>query len=146
MTRAKEPLKLVNTDLVSPVATTLTGEHYYILFKNDYNDVIKVYGLKLKDQIYEKYIEYKTLIENCLKSIIKHLQINNDTEYDNDQFITALKASDIQWEPSAPYTQAQNSKAEQSHHTIMNMIKAVFITQKLLKLLWIELTKACCYI
>ena len=28
----------------------------------------------------------------------------------------------------------------------MNMVKAVLITQKLLKSLWIELTKACCYI
>ena len=112
MTRAKEPLKLIHTDLVGSVATTLTDEHYYILFKDDYSSVVKVYGLKLKDQAYEKYIEYKALVENHLKSTIKCLQTDNGTEYDNDQFITALKASDIQWEPSAPYTQAQNSKAE----------------------------------
>ena len=96
MIRAKESLELIHTDLVGPVMTTLTGEHYYILFKDDYNDVIKMYDLKSKNQIYDKYIEYKTLIKNHLKSTIKHLQINNGTEYNNDQFITALKASDIQ--------------------------------------------------
>ena len=112
MTRAKEPLELIHTDLVGPVATTLTGERYYILFKDDYSGVVKVYGLKSKDQAYEKYIEYKALVENHLKSTIKRLQTDNGTEYDNGQFITALKASGIQWEPSAPYTQAQNSKAE----------------------------------
>ena len=49
MTRAKKPLELVHTNLVGSVMTTLTGEHYYILFKNDYNDVVKVYNLKLKN-------------------------------------------------------------------------------------------------
>ena len=73
MTRAKKPLELVHTDLVGSVVTTLNGECYYILFKNDYNSVVKVYDLKLKDQIYEKYIKYKTLMENHLKSTIKCL-------------------------------------------------------------------------
>ena len=73
MTRAKEPLELVHTDLVSSVATTLISECYYILFKDDYSGVVKVYGLKLKDQAYEKYIEYKTLVENHLKLTIKCL-------------------------------------------------------------------------
>ena len=146
MTRAKEFLKLIHTDLVNSVATTLINECYYILFKNDYNSVVKVYNLKLKDQVYDKYIEYKALVENYLKLMIKYLWINNGIEYDNDQFITTLKASNIQWESSASYTQVQNSKAEQLHHTIMNMVKAVLIAQKLLKLLWIKLVKACCYI
>ena len=146
MTRAKEPLELIHTDLVGPVTTTLIGECYYILFKDDYSDVVKVYDLKLKDQTYEKYIEYKALVKNHLKLTIKCLWTDNGTEYNNDQFITALKASGIQWEPSASYTQAQNGKAEQSHHMIMNMVRAVLIVQKLPKSLWIKLVKACCYI
>ena len=78
------------------VATTLTDKYYYILFKNDYNDVIKVYNLKSKNQIYKKYIKYKTLMKNHLKSIIKCLQINNGIEYNNDQFTIILEASNIQ--------------------------------------------------
>ena len=73
ITRAKKPLKLIHIDLVGSVTTTLTGEHYYILFKNDYSDVVKMYDLKSKNQIYEKYIEYKALVENHLKSTIKCL-------------------------------------------------------------------------
>ena len=73
ITRVKEPLELVHTDLVGPVVTILTGEHYYILFKDDYSGVVKVYSLKLKDQAYEKYIEYKALVENHLKLMIKCL-------------------------------------------------------------------------
>ena len=73
MIRIKEPLELVHTDLVSLVVTILTDEHYYILFKDDYNSVVKMYDLKLKNQIYDKYIEYKALVKNHLKSIIKHL-------------------------------------------------------------------------
>ena len=110
--RVKKPLELIYTDLMSSVTTTLTNECYYILFKDDYSGVIKVYDLKLKNQIYKKYIEYKTLVKNHLKLMIKHLQTDNGTEYNNGQFITTLKAFDIQWELSALYTQAQNSKAE----------------------------------
>ena len=73
MIRVKESLKLVYTDLVNPVATTLIDECYYILFKNDYSSVIKVYDLKLKNQIYDKYIKYKALIKNHLKLMIKCL-------------------------------------------------------------------------
>ena len=71
--RVKEPLELIYTDLVSSVTITLIDECYYILFKDDYSSVVKIYNLKLKNQIYEKYIEYKILIKNHLKSIIKHL-------------------------------------------------------------------------
>ena len=71
--RIKKLLKLIHTDLMSSVMTILTDECYYILFKNDYSDVVKMYDLKLKDQIYDKYVEYKTLIKNHLKLIIKHL-------------------------------------------------------------------------
>ena len=73
MIKIKESLKLIHTDLVSSVVTILIDEHYYILFKNDYSSVIKMYNLKLKDQIYKKYIKYKTLVENHLKSTIKYL-------------------------------------------------------------------------
>ena len=73
MTRAKEPLELIHTDLVNSVVIILIDEHYYILFKNDYSSVVKVYDLKSKNQVYEKYIEYKALVENHLKSTIKCL-------------------------------------------------------------------------
>ena len=110
--KIKKPLKLIHTDLMSSVVITLIDECYYILFKNDYSSVIKMYDLKLKNQIYEKYIKYKTLMKNHLKLMIKCLWTDNGTEYDNDQFIITLKTSDIQWELSALYTQAQNDKAE----------------------------------
>ena len=71
--RIKKPLKLIYINLMGSVVITLIDECYYILFKNNYNSVIKVYNLKLKNQVYEKYIKYKTLIENYLKLTIKHL-------------------------------------------------------------------------
>ena len=49
MIRVKKPLELIYTDLVNSVIITLTDECYYILFKNDYSSIIKVYSLKLKD-------------------------------------------------------------------------------------------------
>ena len=84
MIKVKKSLKLIHIDLMGFVTIILTDEHYYILFKNDYSGVIKMYNLKSKNQIYEKYIEYKTLVKNHLKLTIKHLQINNDIEYNND--------------------------------------------------------------
>ena len=49
MTRAKKPLELIYTNLINSVATTLTDKHYYILFKDNYSSVVKVYNLKSKD-------------------------------------------------------------------------------------------------
>ena len=144
--RITKSLKLIHIDLMRFIMSTMNSKWYYILFKNDYNKMFRIFSLKLKDQIYEQYTEYKTLMKNYLESTIKCLWTDNNIEYDNDQFITALKTSDIQWESSAAYMQAQNSKVKCLHCMIMNMIKTVLIMQKLLKMLWVKLMKACCYV
>ena len=104
MIRITKSLKLIHIDLMKSITSIMNDKQYYILFKNDYSEMLRIFSLKLKDQVYEQYIKYKTLMENHLESMIKCLQTDNNIEYDNDQFITALKAFDIQWKSSAAYT------------------------------------------
>ena len=96
MTKVMKPLKFIHIDLISPITLMMISKWYYIVFKNDYNKIFKIYSLKFKDQIYDWYIKFKTLIKNHLKFIIKCLQINSDIKYNNGQFITILKTLKIQ--------------------------------------------------
>ena len=93
--KVTKSLKLIHINLISLITSIMINKQYYILFKNNYNKILKIYDLKFKDQVYDWYIKFKILIKNHLKFTINHLQINNNTEYDNGQFITALKTSEI---------------------------------------------------
>ena len=103
MIKVIKSFKFIHIDLVNFITLIMISKQYYILFKNDYNEILKIYDLKFKDQVYNWYIKFKVLIKNYLKFTINCLWIDNDIEYNNGQFITALKTSKIQWKLSAFY-------------------------------------------
>ena len=60
--------------------------------------------------------------------------------------MSILKRAEIQWEPLAPYTPAQNRITEHTHYSIFNSVKLIMIVMRLSKSLWTEFVKVICYI
>jgi hypothetical protein len=52
-----------------------------VSFIDDYSRKTWVYFLKLKDEVFAKFKEFKALIENILERNIKILRSNNGGEY-----------------------------------------------------------------
>ena len=55
-------------------ATSLSGYVYYVSFIDDYSCKTWIYFLKSKDDVFEKFKEFKALVENLSEKNIKILR------------------------------------------------------------------------
>ena len=81
-TKTKGMLELIHSDVCGPMLSTyLSGFEYYIIIIDDYSRKTWIYFLKEKDEVFGKFKEFKSLIENHSKRRIKTLRIENGGEY-----------------------------------------------------------------
>ena len=57
--------------------TSLSGYVYYVSFIVDYSCKTWIYFLKVKDEVFEKFKEFKVLGENLFEKKNKILRLNN---------------------------------------------------------------------
>ena len=73
-TKTKGTLELIRSDVCGPMSSTsLSGFEYYITFI-DYSRKTWIYFLKAKSEVFEKFKEFKALIENLSDKKIKTLR------------------------------------------------------------------------
>jgi hypothetical protein len=58
-------------------STSIIGYIYYVSFIDDHSHKTWVYFLKSKDEVFSKFKEFKSLIENISERKIKILRSNN---------------------------------------------------------------------
>ena len=62
-------------------STSLSGFEYYITFIDYFSRKTWIYFLKAKSEVFEKFKEFKSLIENLSDKKIKTLRSDNGGEY-----------------------------------------------------------------
>jgi hypothetical protein len=71
-------LELIHSDVCGPIpSSSISGYVYYVSFINDYSRKTLVYFLKSKDEVFNKFNEFKALIENLSERKIKILRSYN---------------------------------------------------------------------
>lgn len=74
-TRALEELQLIHTDVCGPMeAISLNGSKYFLLFIDDYSKMCWIYFLKQKSDVFERFVEFKAMVENETWKTIKILR------------------------------------------------------------------------
>lgn len=137
--RAKELLELVHTDLAGPMEVeSLGGNRYYLIFVDDYSRKIFSYLLNSKTEVFAKFKEFKSLVENQTGKKIIKLRSDNGTEYTNNEFQHFLKQCGIQHQTSVPHTPQQNGVAERTIRTITEKARCMLQDAGLDKRLWGE--------
>ena len=64
-TKTKGMLELIHSDVYGPMPSiSLSGYEYYVTFINDYSRNTWIYFLKNKIEVFRKFKEFKSLIEN----------------------------------------------------------------------------------
>jgi hypothetical protein len=72
--RASQLLEIVHTDVCRPMRTTLHGgAQYFLTFIDDFSRKTHVYLLKTKGEAFERFKQYKALVENKIGHKIKVL-------------------------------------------------------------------------
>jgi transposase InsO family protein len=101
--------------------------------------------LKAKSEVFNKFKEFKVLVENLSEKKIKILRSDNGGEFTSDEFKAFCKEVGIKRELSTPYNPQQNGVAERKNRTIMEAIKAMIHDQDLSMHLWAEASRTTMY-
>jgi transposase InsO family protein len=97
--------------------------------------------LKEKSEVFNKFKEFKELVENLSKKKINILRSDNGGEFTSDEFKALCEDIGIKRELSTPYNPQQNGVEERKNHTIMEVVKAMIHDQDLPMHLWEKETK-----
>jgi transposase InsO family protein len=77
--------------------------------------------LKLKSEVFDKFLAYKALVEKQSGHQIQRLRIDNGGEYVNNNFTSYCTTQGTQMKHTVPYTPQQNGVAERKNHTLKEM-------------------------
>jgi transposase InsO family protein len=130
-------LELIHSDMCGPMpSSSISGYVYYVYFIDDYSHKTWVYFLKSKDEVFNKFKEFKALIENLSERNIKTLRSDNGGEYTSKEFVNYCKDVGIKRDLTTPYNPQQNGVAEIKNRTIMEAVKTMIHDQDLPMCLW----------
>lgn len=146
-TRATEKLGLIHSDICGPMPeTSFSGAKYLLTFIDDYSRMTFGYFIKTKDEVFDKFTQFKNLVENqtCLK--IKALRTDNGREYVNDKFQKCFSEHGIQHQTTVSYSAPQNGVAERANRTILEAARCMLQDAGLSKQFWAEAVNTAIYI
>ena len=73
--KEKGILEIIHSDVCGPISSnSLSRYAYYVSFIDDYSRKTRIYFLKTKDEVFNKFKEFKVLIENHTENKIKTLR------------------------------------------------------------------------
>lgn len=146
-TRATEKLELVHSDVCGPMEVpSLGGARYFVTFIDDFSRKVFIYLLHNKSDVFEKFKDFKALVENQLNLNIKTFRTDNGREYLSNDFKNFLKKSGIIHQTSTPYTPQQNGLAERMNRTLLERAKCMLLNARLQKQYWAEAVSTAAYI
>jgi hypothetical protein len=145
--RAWAPLEIVHTDLCGPMQTpSLGGSIYFLTFIDDYSRKTWVYFLKHKYETFDKFKEFKALVEKQSGLSIKKLRLDEGGEYKSIEFLEYCRYHGIKKQFTTSYTPQHNGVAEQKNRTIMDMAKSMLKGKNLSNEYWAEVVDCVVYI
>ncbi|KAH9660266.1 hypothetical protein KPL70_024153 [Citrus sinensis] len=140
-------LEYAHTDLWGPAQNvSLGGNRYFLSIIDDFSRKVWVYVLKNKDQVFEKFKEWKHLVENQTGQRLKKLRTDNGLEFCNQPFDSFCAAEGVARHRTVRMTPQQNGLAERMNRTLMDKVRCVLIQSKLPKTLWAETLLTACYL
>jgi transposase InsO family protein len=145
--KAEGILELIHLDVCGPIpSSSMSGYVYYVSFIDDYSHKTWFYFLKSKDQVFNKFNEFKALIENLSERKIKILRLDNGGEYTSKEFVSFCKDVGIKRDLTAPYNPQQNGVAERKNRMIMEAMNTMIHDQDLPMCLWAEASMTVVYV
>ena len=125
---------------------SLGGAEYFLTFIDDKTHYVWVYVLKRKDQVFERFLEWKALVEKSSGRKLKVLRSDNGGEYTSAEFEDYLKSEGVRHECTVPKTPEQNGVAERMNRTLMETVRSMLANAKLPQKFWAEALSTAAYL
>ena len=111
--RKTQLLELIHYDICELNGRlTRGGKRYFITFIDDLSRFTYVYLLRTKDEAFDKFKEFKSIVENQKERKIKAIRSDRGGEYFSIEFDNFCEENGIIHQKSAPFTPQQNGLAE----------------------------------
>ena len=101
--------------------------------------------MKIKDKVFSKFKEFKSLLENHTKKKTKTLRLDNGGEFISESFKYLSKESWIKRELITPFNPQKNGVAGRKNMTIMEVVKAMIHDQYLSMNFWAKESRKIIY-
>ena len=102
--------------------------------------------MKEKSEVFSKFKEYKSLVENQTYRKMKILRSDNDNGFTSKEFKGLCREPGIKRELGTPYNPQQNGVTERKNQTIMGAAKAMFLDQDIPIHLWAKESRTIVYV
>ena len=142
--RAEEPLGLVHSDLCGKISSpSLSHAEYFIDDKTHY---VWIYVVKHKHEVFEKFVEWKSLVEKSSDYKVKKLRTNSGGEYTSTEFESYLKQEGIEHQCTIPKTPEQNGVAKGMNRTLVETFRTMLADSRLTHRFWAEALSTAAYL
>ena len=102
-------LDLIHTDVWGPsLVASIGGARYYVTFIDDFSRKVWTFFLKHKSEVFQKFKEWKAMVENQRGRKVKALRSDNGGEYTSMEFKEYLARHGIKHQLSIPGLPEQN--------------------------------------
>ncbi|GJY27178.1 ribonuclease H-like domain-containing protein [Tanacetum coccineum] len=115
--------EIVHYDFWTSPIVSSGGFKYYMLFLDHYSHYLWIYPLRTKFEVFQKFLHFRSYVNNQFKYDIAAFQCDHDGEFDNTNLLNLFAQNGIHVRFSCPKTSQQNGKFERMICTINNVIR-----------------------
>ena len=145
--KSKGTLDLVHSDVCGTMSVhSFSGYSCCVTFIDDYSKKTWIYFLKAKSKVFQRFREFKTLVENQTRRKIRVLRTNNGGEYTSNEFSKYCSLEGFKKEHTMPHTPQHNGMVERKNGTMVGAAKAMLFDQGLPLFLRAEAYRTTVYI
>lgn len=138
--RTTTPLEIIHSDVCGPMRQpSHAGARYFVTFVDEFSGYTRVYFLQQKNEVFEKFKEYKAEVETSTGLKVKSLQTDNEkSEYCHKRFDAFLKEQGISRRLACTYSPQQNGRAERKNRSLVDKARCLLIESRLPLSFWAE--------
>jgi hypothetical protein len=146
-TREEGLLRLVHNDVFVPVSVPSLGKSmYYVSFMDEFSRNTWIYFLKNKSEVFDRFKEFKALVENQIEKIFKVSRTDNGGEFYGNEFEELCKKCGMERKKTTPYTHQHNGVSKRMNGMLMEKTRCMLSGVSLGKELWAEAVGTACYL
>lgn len=146
--RVTRCLQLVHSDVCGPMRdpSIVDGTRYLVTFVDHYSRYVTVYPITTKDEVFDRFKEYKAWAERLTGQKIVTLRTDGGGEYTSRAFNAYLREEGIQRQITPPHTPEHNGVAERLNLIIFGAVRSMLHRARLPPSFWAEAARTAVYV
>ncbi|XP_040372400.1 uncharacterized protein LOC112194950 [Rosa chinensis] len=145
--KSKGLLDYIHSDVWGPAPVrSMGGFKYFVTFLDDFSRKIWVCFMREKSEVFTKFKEWKTEVENLTGRKIKYLRSNSGSEYRMKRFLQFCKDEGITRHFTVKENLQQNGAARRMNKTLLERERSMRLHAGLPDTFWADAVNHACYL